>query len=75
VTTPAWWPPDVGYCLREAAPEGKLGALLAVVAVFEFDGETRITTARRGERRKWIFETFGVTAAQVGLIKPDGTQG
>lgn len=68
----ACWPPRVGDRLRLAAPPGERGDLLHVVAVFEHADEYRITTALWWPgKQRWHYETYGRTAAMVGLILPD----
>lgn len=77
----AWWPPKVGDKLRHDTLHGngsggvsRVDALLHVLAVFDdMNGDKRVVAAEWfPTRQRWNYEIFTESAAQVGLIWPDG---
>jgi hypothetical protein len=75
VAAPEWWPPKVGDRLRGVwGPDAVEDPLLHVVAVFQHAGEQLIVTAEWDpSRQRWHREIQGLSAAVVGLIRPDGS--
>lgn len=76
----AWWPPKVGDKLRHFTHHGAGGmkikqvhALVHVVAVFEWEGETLATVAEWfPSRRRWSYSVINGWSDAMILYWPDG---